>query len=296
MISLLTLLGMGNMLNKDVLVVQGGGARGTYAAGVLKILLENGFHFDEVYGTSAGALLGIEYLTKDVDRLEKLIQELSSAKGFIKVQNYFTKGSIFDFNYLLQELPKEKLPFKEEEFFNSQDEFYAVSACVNDNHVAYFSKNDPNFYSGLASSASLPPFSKPIMIDGKGYVDGGIFEAVPFLRPLEEDAKHIVVVSTREKGFRKKSSSKAIKALYRKQYRKNKDFLNSLLNDYKLYNEQMDLMDKLHDEGRIFVIYPSLPPTVKVTTQDKEKLHALFVTAEEDTKNSLTSLKEYLSK
>lgn len=290
------LLETGNMVNKDTLVVQGGGARGTYAAGALKILLENNIHFNEVYGTSAGALLGIEYLTKDIDRLEKLILELASAKGFIKVQNYFTKGSIFDFDYLLKKLPKEKLPFKEEEFFASEDDFYAVSACVTDNCAAYFSKNDKNFYQGLASSASLPPFSKPITIDGKGYVDGGIFEAIPFLRPLEEGAKHIVVISTRAKGYRKKSPSKAIKALYRRQYRKNKEFLNSLLNDYKLYNEQMDLMDKLHEEGRVFVIYPSIPPTVKVTTQDKEKLHELFVAAEEDTRNSLNALREYLSK
>ena len=45
------------MLTKkgSALIVQGGGARGTYAAGVLKVLLENGFSFDEVYGTSAGA-------------------------------------------------------------------------------------------------------------------------------------------------------------------------------------------------------------------------------------------------
>lgn len=284
------------MLDKDVLVIQGGGARGTYAAGSLKVLLENDFSFDEVYGTSAGALLGIEYLTKDKDRLEKLIIELSSNKGFIKVQNYFTKGSIFDFNYLLNELPKEKLPFKKDEFFQSSSEFYAVSANVNENKVAYFSKNDPNFFAGLESSASLPPFSKPILIDGKGYLDGGVFAAVPYMDAIEKEARHVVVIATREKGYRKKAPSKAIKALYHKQYRKNKEFLNSLLNSHKLYNEQMDEMDRLAEEGRIFVIYPSVPPTVKVTTQNKTKLHELFVNAEEDTKNSLNSLREYLSK
>ena len=284
------------MEDKNVLVVQGGGARGTYAAGALKVLLDNNFQFDDVYGTSAGALLGIEYLTKDADRMEKLILELSSAKGFIKVQNYFTKGSIFDFDYLLNQLPKEKLPFRKEEFFNSKNNFYAVSANVDDNCVAYFSQKEPNFLAGLTSSASLPPFSKPIMIDGKGYLDGGVFASVPFMKALEEDARHIVVIATREKGYRKKAQNKAIKALYRKGYRKNKPFLNSLLNSYKLYNEQMDLMDKLAEEGRIFVIYPSIPPKVKVTTQDKKMLTELFDNAVNDAKNSLTALSEYLSK
>ena len=59
----------------SALIVQGGGARGTYAAGVLKVLLENDFSFDEVYGTSAGALLGVEYVTKDSERLGKLIEK-----------------------------------------------------------------------------------------------------------------------------------------------------------------------------------------------------------------------------
>ena len=281
---------------RSALIVQGGGARGTYAAGVLKILLENDFSFDEVYGTSAGALLGVEYITKDKERLLGLIEELCSSKGFIKVQNYFTKGSIFDFDYLLKKLPKEKLPFREKEFYESETEFYAVSANVSENKVAYFSKNDPHFMDGLASSASLPPFSKPIEIEGKEYVDGGVFAGVPFERPLRENVSKIVVISTREKGYRKKALSKAIKAICRRQYRKNPAFLKSILNSYRLYNEQMDEMDKLAEEGRIFVFYPSFPPSVGITTQNKAKLDALFSDAEKDARASLNALKEYLSK
>lgn len=284
------------MEKRSSLVVQGGGARGTYAAGVLKVLLENGYEFDEVYGTSAGALLGAEFVTRDQDRLKKLIIELASAKGFIKVQNYFTKGSIFDFDYLLKELPKNKIPFRKEDFYSSKTGFYAVSSCVDDNTVAYFSKEDPNFLKGLESSASLPPYSKPIMINGKGYVDGGILEAVPFEKPLNDNVEKIVVIATREKGYRKKAPHKAIKSLYKKQYRNNRAFQKSLLDNYKLYNEQMNLMDKLNEEGRIFVIYPSLPPTVKVTTQNKKKLDELYSNAEIDARHILDSLKKYLSK
>lgn len=281
---------------RSALIVQGGGARGTYAAGAMKVLLENGFSFDEVYGTSAGALLGAEFVTRDSERLGKLIEELCCAKGFIKVQNYFTKGSIFDFEYLLKELPKGKLPFREKEFYGSETKFFAVSANVSQNKVAYFSKNDLHFLDGLASSASLPPFSKPIEIDGNEYVDGGVFAAVPFEKALEENVSKIVVIATRAKGYRKKAPKKAIKALYRRQYRKNPAFLKSLQNAYRLYNEQMDEMDKLAEEGRIFVLYPSVPPTVGVTTQNRTKLEELFTNAEKDAKASLGSLKEYLSK
>lgn len=285
-----------NMESKCALIVQGGGARGTYAAGALKVLLENDLYFDEVYGTSAGAILGAEFVTRDKERLKKLVVELSSAKGFVKVQNYFTKGSIFDFDYLFKELPKKKVPFKDEEFYNSKTTFYAVSSCVEDNKVAYFSQHDENFLKGIESSASLPPFCKPIKIGDKGYVDGGIFAAAPFEKAIEDNVPKIVVVATRAKGYRKKAPKRAYKALYKQQYRNNPVFLKSLLNAYKLYNEQMDLLDKLSEEGRIFVIYPSVPPTVKVTTQNKKKLQDLFEAAEKDTTNLMPALKEYLSK
>ncbi len=41
------------------LVLEGGGARGAYQAGVLKALFEAGFKFDGVAGTSVGALNGV---------------------------------------------------------------------------------------------------------------------------------------------------------------------------------------------------------------------------------------------
>jgi len=41
------------------LVLEGGGARGAYQAGVLKALFEAGYKFDGVAGTSVGALNGV---------------------------------------------------------------------------------------------------------------------------------------------------------------------------------------------------------------------------------------------
>lgn len=286
---------MGNMAAKTALIIQGGGARGTYAAGALKVLVENGFSFDQVYGTSAGALLGIDFVAKDPERLEKIINELTSAKGFIKVHNYFTKGSIFDFKYLLEDLPKTKLPFKHDDFMDSPTEFYAAACSVEDRDTSYFSKKDPNFLLGLASSASLPPFSKPVEIEGKGYLDGGVYASVPFEKALKDDISKIVIIVTREKGYRKSAPGRLMKRLCRRQYRHQPKFLEDILNSYKHYNEQMDLMDRLADEGRIFVLYPSIPPQVKITTQDKKKLDELFLQACEDTKRQLEGLREYLA-
>ena len=140
------------------LCIQGGGARGAYAAGALRALLRLGFVADEVYGTSAGALLGVDFVTRDEERLEKMVLALATSRGFIRPSNYWKKGSIFDFHYLLEEMPETKLPFRQKDFLFSPTHFYAVSTSVSQGKVAYFSKNDTDFLAGLASSVSADCF------------------------------------------------------------------------------------------------------------------------------------------
>ena len=44
---------------KTGLVLEGGGMRGMYTAGVLDVFMENGIRFDKIVGVSAGALFGV---------------------------------------------------------------------------------------------------------------------------------------------------------------------------------------------------------------------------------------------
>lgn len=48
---------------KTGLVIEGGGVRGIYAAGVLDQLMEMDLHFDGVIGVSAGAIHGCSFLS-----------------------------------------------------------------------------------------------------------------------------------------------------------------------------------------------------------------------------------------
>lgn len=49
---------------KTGLVLEGGGMRGMYTAGVLDVFMENGITFDGVIGVSAGAITGCSYVPK----------------------------------------------------------------------------------------------------------------------------------------------------------------------------------------------------------------------------------------
>lgn len=278
------------------LCIQGGGARGAYAAGALRALLRLGFVADEVYGTSAGALLGVDFVTRDEERLEKMVLALATSRGFIRPSNYWKKGSIFDFHYLLEEMPETKLPFRQKDFVSSPTRFYAVSTSVSQGKVAYFSKNDTDFLTGLASSASLPPYSKPVKIGEDGYLDGGVVEAIPFHCALEENIPHVVVVSTREKGYRKSPLDALSRRLGKRSYSDHPEFLKAYLETSNTYNRHVEEMDSLAESGRLFVLYPSIPPKVSVTCQNTKKLLALCHAGEEDTEKQENALRAYLSK
>ena len=48
---------------KTGLVLEGGGMRGIYTAGVLDVFMENGITFDGVIGVSAGAIHGCSFVS-----------------------------------------------------------------------------------------------------------------------------------------------------------------------------------------------------------------------------------------
>lgn len=267
-----------------------------YAAGVLQVLMENGFVADKIYGTSAGALLGQNYVAGDPKRLEKLIWTLVTNKSFISVKNYIKMGSIFDFDYLLHTLPNEGLPFDQKTFDESKMEFYATAVCVDDGTLKYFPKTMEGFDKALAASASLPPYCKSVEIDGKKYLDGGTLAAVPFYKALEDGDEKIVVVTTRAKGFRNEPYSKLKKRLYKSLYRKYPEYTHKIIHTPEIFNKQQDEMDKLAEEGRMFVIYASKPPKVGATEQNEEKLKELYNDSIADAKAILPQLEEYLSK
>ena len=65
--------------NKVCLVLEGGALRGIYTAGVVDVLLKKNIHVDAIIGTSAGALFGVNYLSKQKGRVirynKKFIKE-----------------------------------------------------------------------------------------------------------------------------------------------------------------------------------------------------------------------------
>lgn len=121
------------------------------------------------------------------------------------------------------------------------------------------------------ASSSMPLISPIVNIDGVPYLDGGLADSIPIKRALEKENEKIVVVLTRNPGYRKKPVSKGVAKMYRRAYKNYPNLVRTILTRSIRYNRQMEMIEKLEQENRIYVIRP-LIPTVSRLEKDYDTL------------------------
>ena len=79
---------------KKGLVLEGGGKRGIYAAGVLDVFMENGIKFDGLIGTSAGAVNGCSYVSGQYERNIRCNLRFAKEKKYMSFYSLITTGNV----------------------------------------------------------------------------------------------------------------------------------------------------------------------------------------------------------
>ncbi len=105
----------------------------------------------------------------------------------------------------------------------------------------------------ICRASSSMPLAAPIAnVDGIPYMDGGLADSIPIEYALEKGNDKIVVVLTRNPGYRKKRALKATEQLYKRAYKKYPNLVRVIMTRNAVYNRQMKLIEKLEEEGRYF--------------------------------------------
>ena len=131
---------------------------------------------------------------------------------------------------------------------------------------------------------------------GVPYLDGGVACPIAFEKALEEGYEKIIVIATREKGYRKSEIKPLQWRLVSRMYRDYPFFLECYSRSSAIYNAEMEKMAALEKAGRLFVLYPSEAPKVKHSEMDKKALQNLIDLGKKDAVEALPLLKTYLSK
>lgn len=277
---------------KTGLVLEGGAMRGMFTAGVLDVFLENNITVDCVVGVSAGALFGVNYLSGQNGRVIRYNKRFNSDKDYMGIRPLLREGNIFSTEYAYDRVPRRLDPFDDEAFMKSGVPFYAVTTDVESGEPQYVRINSVfEQMDTLRASGSMPFVSKPVVIDGRKYLDGGISDSIPFEWLSEQGCDKLIVILTRDMEYRKKPMNKALIKTYGLKYPK---VAEKLLNRHTLYNKSVELLKEWEAAGKAFVIRPSETIDIGRIEKNPEKLQSVYDLGRSDGKAVLGALGEYL--
>lgn len=256
------------------LVLEGGGMRGIYTAGVLDVFLEHRLSFDGVIGVSAGAIHGCSFVSEQKGRSIRYYKKYCRDKRFMSFRNLLTTGDIAGEKFCYHDLPDRLDPYDYGAFNRSKTEFYVTCSNLETGKGEYLRITDMKKQIDLMrASASLPYVSRIVEADGMKLLDGGCCDSIPVLAFREMGFKKTVVVLTRQKGYHKEPESTRLAAA---MYRKYPAFVEAIQNRHNTYNETVRQIEKLEAEGEIFVIRPSRALTIGRTEHDPVKLQEVY--------------------
>ena len=275
------------------LILEGGGMRGVYTAGVLDAFLEENIEFSSIYGVSAGSCHACSYMSKQKGRAYRVNVDYLDDPNYCGVKSYLKTGNVFGADMLYSQIPNVLDPFDYEEFEKYPGKFFAVLTNLETREPEYIRVKDLKKQMwAVRASSSLPLVSKTLVVKGRHYLDGGIADSIPIRRSIEAGNEKNVVILTREDSYRKTPNE--LMPLMKLRYSHSKAFLEKAENRHIRYNETLDFLKKEEEEGRTFVIRPSEKVNVGRVEKNKDKLEHLYNIGLEDGRKSMEAMKKYL--
>ena len=250
------------------LVLEGGGMRALFTAGVLDALLDiKELDIDGIVGVSAGALFGVNYVSGQKERAIRYNKKYARDKRYMGFYSWITTGNAVNEEFAFYEIPFKLDVFDQEKFKQSKIDFYVVMTNVESGKPEYVLIKDVfKQMEYLRATSALPFASKIIEINGKKYLDGGISDSIPidYCEGLGYDK--IILVLTRPKNTHKEDK---LNFLYKLVYRKYPNLLERLINMGKDYEVVLKKIEDLENKNKIFVIRP--PKVLKIGRLEKNE-------------------------
>lgn len=253
-------------------VLSGGGSKGSYQIGVWKALRKLKIKYDIVTGTSVGALNGALMVQNKFHKAYKLWKEINMSTLFGEdVQNPKTKKElvkIYRTNFFknggmevveLQNLIDKNI--NKDTFFKSKINYGLVTINLSGKKALQLEKNkikQEKLSDYLIASASCYPAFQAKDIDGKKYIDGGMFDNLPINLAVKLGADEIIAVDLCAPGVKQRvKDKKNLKITTIKPNNKLSNFLNFNEEEAKInikygYNDAMKIFDKFYGKKYTF--------------------------------------------
>ena len=277
---------------KTGLVLEGGGMRGTYTAGVLDVFLEKGIAFDGVIGVSAGVVHGCSYLSGQKGRSIRYYKRYCRDWRFMSFLNFLLTGNMVGEKFCYHDLPDRLEPYDYEAFKRSKTAFYATCSNVETGRPEYLQMTDMKAHVDIMrASASLPCISRIVRIHGMKLLDGACTDSVPVRAFRRMGYEKNVVVLTRQEGYVKKPEKNP---MVRMRYFRYPRFVKAVEQRHLNYNKTVRYIHRLEKAGEVFVLRPSRELTIGRMEHDPKKLQWTYDLGRQDALDRLFQLENWL--
>ncbi|MBN2398235.1 MAG: patatin family protein [Deltaproteobacteria bacterium] len=283
-------------LEGSSLVLEGGGLRGVYTSGVLRLFTDRGLFFPYVIGVSMGACNAANYVSRQPERNRIVNIRYVNDSRYLSYLRLLTGGELFGMDFIFDTIPNSLVPFDYETFRGSAVTCVTVVTDCVTGKALYFEKSelDENYLTVLRASTCLPFIAKPIRFNGLMLMDGGLADSVPIQKSIDDGNTRHVLVLTRPKGYRKKPSP--LGRIARLRHPGLPGVSEALARRHAAYNGTMDLVDEMERRGDAFVIRPRSGLPAGRIERDKDRLYETYDQGYRDASRSYDSLCRYLTR
>lgn len=258
------------------LVLEGGGVRAAYSAGVVDALVAEGVRIDAVIGSSSGSINAAFTASGQTDVVVDLWSEYVPGNRFINWRRQFTPWGKpgLDVDEMLDNVIRKGGLLDEARATSSDTHFYVTATDIDRRECIVVKPTRHNLYPWLRASLALPVgYNKIVEVEGHRCIDGGVTSPVAFDQPLgQEYPGPVVVVLTR-----RMETAKPPPALWERWA------LHTIvppgareltLGQHHLHNQVMKRLRDAVDRGEVLLVDPPAELPLSRLTRDAAKIRA----------------------
>jgi predicted patatin/cPLA2 family phospholipase len=282
---------------KKGLVMEGGAMRGLFTCGVLDVLMEHAIDFDSAVGVSAGATFGINIKSKQIGRALRYNKRYCGDKRYASIHSLLTTGDIYNVAFCYRTLPYDLDVWDTHTFYNNPMDFFCVATDLDTGKPVYHLCNHPDDtpdgidIQWIRASASMPVVSRPVKIDGRLYLDGGMSDSIPLQFMEQQKCDKILVIETQPADYRKQPQKHM--GLIRMKLRRYPHMVETMANRHLMYNAEKEYIAAKEDSGAVFVIRPAAPLQIGATEKNPQELQRVYDLGRAEALKNIDALKNY---
>ena len=251
-------------IDDTALVIEGGGMRGAFTAGIVATLIEEGIDFPHVSGISAGSSNTVNYVSRDAKRAHDTFTTVADSPEFGGFRHWIEGRGMFNVDYLYDEIaqPDGDAPLDLDTFLANPAEVRIGAFNATRGEEVWFTKDDMRTVEEVGrcvrASSTLPIIMPTVTIDGDTYVDGALGPngGIPLDAPMRDGYRKFFVVLTRPRDFVKTPTKPGVCSALRLAFPRLPSIAEAVARRTVAYNAARRKLFQLEEQGRALIVTP----------------------------------------